>query len=367
MKKDFHYPDYFLITLIFLLLVIGLIFLTSASRVIGYKNFHDPDYYLKHQIFYGLLPGLIFFFIFSLIKYKFWQKISILLFIFSILLMILVFVPTLGIKGQVKRWINLRFFSFQPIEFLKFSLIIFLANFFEKKKSEIKNFSSTFLPFFFILGIISLLIIKQPNFSGLMIVLLISLSLYFVAGANLIYLFILIGLFVLLSPLFLIFFPYLRNRILTFLFPSFEPQGISYHLQQALIAIGSGGLFGLGLGRSGQKFFYLPEVFGDSIFAVIAEELGFILTSLLIVLFFLLIWRGFKIAKNAPDLFSQLVAIGITCWYGFQTFINIGSMLKLFPLTGVPLPLISYGGSALIANLAAFGVLVNISKYTKSV
>ncbi|MCX7778881.1 MAG: putative lipid II flippase FtsW [Patescibacteria group bacterium] len=365
MKKTPHAPDYFLIVLIFILLIIGLIFLASASWVMGYKNFQDPDYYLKHQIFYGLLPGLLFFFIFALIRYQFWRKLSLLSLIFSIVLLLAVFIPGLGIKGQAHRWLNLRVFSFQPIEVLKLSLILFLAYFFEKKEATIKNFSSTFLPFIFILGLISFLIIKQPNFSGLMIVLLISLSIYFVAGANLIYLFLVFCLLAIFSPLFLKFFPYLKNRLLTFISPGLEPQGISYHLQQALIAIGSGGLFGRGLGRSGQKFFYLPEVFGDSIFAVMAEELGFVLTSLVVVLFFLLIWRGLKIAKNAPDLFSRLVGVGIVSWFGFQTFINIGAMLKLLPLTGVPLPLISYGGSALIANLAAFGILVNISKKTQ--
>lgn len=364
MKKTSHSPDYFLIIIIFLLLAIGLLFLTSASQIMGYKNFRDPNYYLKHQIFYGLLPGLFFFFIFSLINYKFWRKVNILLLIFSILLLIAVFIPGLGIKYQANRWINLRFFSFQPVEVLKFSLILFFAHFFDKKELKIKNFSSTFLPFILILGIISFLIIKQPNFSGLMIILLISLAIYFVAGANLIYLFIVVGFFAILSPFFLKIFPYLKSRLLTFIFPGLEPQGISYHLQQALIAVGSGGIFGLGLGRSGQKFFYLPEVFGDSIFAVIAEELGFILTSAIIILFFLLIWRGLKIAKNTPDLFSCLVVTGIVCWFSFQTFINLGAMLKLLPLTGVPLPLISYGGSALIANLAAFGILINISKYT---
>jgi len=359
-----HQPDYSLIIIIFLLLIIGLFFLSSASSVIGYRNFKDSYYYLKHQIFYGLLPGLFLFFIFSFINYKFWQKISFFLIIFSIILLVAVFIPGLGIRYQANRWLDLKIFSFQPVEVLKFSLILFLANFFAKREKKIKDFYSTFLPFIFLLGIISFLIINQPNFSAFFIVLLISLAIYFVAGARIVYFFVIFGLLVVSSPFLIKFFPYLEKRFLAFLSPALEPQGISYHLQQALIAIGSGGLFGLGLGRSGQKFFYLPEVFGDSIFAVIAEELGFILTTAIILLFFILIWRGLRIAKNAPDLSHQLAAIGIISWFGFQTIINISAMLGLVPTTGIPLPLISYGGSAMVMNLAALGILVNISKFS---
>jgi cell division protein FtsW len=361
--KRISQPDYLLIFSTFLILIIGLIFLYSASSVIAYKNFKDPLYYLKHQIIKGLIPGLFFFFIFSFINYKFWQKISLPLFIFSIFLLVLVFVPGFSVSHQVKRWIDLKFFSFQPIEVLKLSLIIFLSDFFTKKEKEIKSFSSTFLPFLFILVIVSFLIIKQPNFSGLLIILLISFTIYFVAGGNLIYLFLIFTVFLFLLPIFINLFPYLKNRILVLLSPQVEPLGISYHLQQALIAIGSGGIFGRGIGLSRQKFFYLPEVFGDSIFAVIAEEMGFILTVLIILLYFLLIWRGFKIAKLSPDLFSRLISIGIVSWFGFQSIINISAMLGIFPLTGVPLPLISYGGSAMVFNLMALGILVNISKY----
>ncbi len=361
--KKVHQPDYFLLTLVFFLLIIGLIFLNSASAPLGYKNFKDPYYYLKHQVLNGLIPGLIFFFLFFFINYKSWQKLSSFIFIFSLILLIAVFLPPFKTAGPVRRWLDFKFFSFQPIEFLKFALILFLANFFVKKEKEIKSFSLTFLPFILILGFISFLIILQPNFSGLIMVILIALTIYFVAGGNLIYLFLFLLIICLLLPLFIQKFPYLENRLKAVLYPQIEPKGISYHLQQSLIAIGSGGLFGRGLGLSGQKFFYLPEVFSDSIFSIIAEELGFIGATLIIFLFFLFIFRGLKLAKNSPDLFSQLVIVGIVSWFGFQFFIHLGSMLGILPLTGVPLPLISYGGSAMSMNLAALGLLINISKY----
>ena len=360
-------PDYFLIAIIGLLLIIGLVFLNSASSVIGYKNFKDTFYYLKHQIIFGLIPGLFFFVFLYFFKIKYLKKISYLLFLLSFILIIAVFIPGIGMKyREAQRWLDLRFFSFQPIEFFKLCFIIFLASFFSQREKEINDFYKTFLPFLLFFIIIAIPIIFQPNISALIIIFLISLSIYFVAGGSLVYIF---GLILLGGTSFLILIkiaPYRLSRILSFISPNVDPQGISYHLQQSLIAIGSGGVLGRGFGCSGQKYFYLPEVFGDSIFAIIAEEVGFIFTVLIVFLLFLLILRGLKIAKNSSDLFSKLAALGITSWLGFQTIINIGAMIGILPLTGVPLPLISYGSSALVANLAGLGILVNISKSTQT-
>lgn len=363
MRERLKQPDYFLIFLIFFLLIIGLIFLNSASSVMGYKNFKDTFYYLKHQIIFGLLPGLLLFLIFYSLKIEFLKKISFLLFLLGVILILAVFVPGLGFRYQkAQRWLDFKFFSFQPIEFFKFFFILFLARFLSQRKNEINNFYRTFLPFILILIAVAIPIILQPNFSALIILFLISLSIYFIAGGSLVYIFSLLSLGLVSIFILIKIAPYRMARLLSFLFPHLEPQGLSYHLRQSLIAVGSGGIFGRGLGSSGQKYFYLPEAFSDSIFAIIAEEAGFIFTILIIFLFFNLILRAIKIASQASDSFSQLTAIGIASWFGFQTTINIGAMIGLLPLTGIPLPLISYGGSALAANLAALGVLLNISK-----
>lgn len=368
MTKDKHQPDYFLIILIILILIIGLIFLNSASSVMGYNNFKDPFYYLKHQLISGFLPGVILFLIGYRITIENLKRAANVLFLVGLVLVLAVFLPGIGADyGQAQRWLNFRFFSFQPIEIFKLVFIFFLARFFARRQDKINDFYITILPFLLIIILAAVPVFLQPNFSALMILILIGFGMFFLAGVNPIYI---ISLVVLSLPT--IFFllkskAYRLARLLSFVSPGEDTGGISYHIQQALIAIGSGGLFGLGLGYSRQKFFYLPESFGDSAFAIMAEEAGFIFTTIIISLFFLLIWRGFKIAKNSEDQFSCLVAAGISFWFGFQIIINIGGMLNLLPITGIPLPLISYGGSAMIANLAALGILANISKQTKIV
>jgi len=363
--RGLHQPDYTLIIVMIMIVGVGLILLWSASAVISYQKFQDSYYYLKHQILFGLIPGVILLFLCSKINYNFFRKISFILFLGTIILLLLVFVPEIGYScGKTRSWLKLGGISFQPSELLKIALIIYLAAFFEKQGKKIKSFSQGFLPFIFILGIVALLLIMQPDIGTLGIVILIALVIYFVAGAKIGHLFLIIlagalGLFLLIKTA-----SYRMERFMVFLNPSVDPQGIGYHINQALIGIGSGGMFGVGLGHSRQKFAYLPEVYGDSIFAIIAEELGFILTVGLIILFVALAIRGFKIAKNAPDKFSQLVAVGITSWIIFQTFINIMAMIGLIPLTGLPLPFISYGGSALAVLLASMGILINISKQT---
>ena len=366
MLKDKHQPDYFLLVLIGLILVIGLVFLNSASSVMGYNNFKDAFYYLKHQLLIGFLPGILLFFIAYRVKIEDIKKSANIIFFIGLALLLAVFLPGIGIdQGGAQRWLNFGLFSFQPIEIFKLFFIFFLARFFARRQDKMKDFYITVLPFILILFLVAVPVFLQPNFSALMILVLIGFGMFFLAGAYPVHI---IGLVAVALPT--IFFlmqskAYRLNRLLSFISPQTETGGISYHIQQALIAIGSGGLFGLGIGYSRQKFFYLPESFGDSAFAIMAEEAGFIFTTIIIYLFFLLIWRGFKIAKNSEDCFSRCVASGIALWFGFQVIINIGGMLNLLPITGIPLPLISYGGSAMVANLAAFGILANISKNTQ--
>ncbi len=360
-----HPPDRTLLIVLFTLVGLGLILLASASVVISQERFNKPYYYLTHQLIYGVGIGLILFFITQEIHYKLWKKLAVVMLAISIISLILVFVPGLGFGyGGAKRWINLGFTSIQPSEIIKLGFIIYLAAWLEKRKTEVKTFAQSTLPFLIIIGLIGTLIIAQPDIGTLGVIVMIGIIIFFLAGARISHIFLIIlgglaSLFTLIKEA-----PYRMNRLLSFINPELDPLGISYQINQALLSIGSGGLFGLGLGHSLQKYNYLPSPASDSIFAIAAEELGFIGAVILIILFLALILRGFKIAKNSPDRFAQLTAAGIASWFAIQTFVNIGAITGLIPLTGITLPLISYGASSMIVSLAAAGILINISKYT---
>lgn len=362
----YHKPDYILIITILSLVVFGLIMLSSASAVLSYEKFGHNYYYFSHQLLFGVVFGLIGFIIASKIDYHYWRKLASFLLLITLVLLILVFIPGFSYEyGGARRWINIGPLTFQPTEVAKLTFLLYLATWLEKRRKGIHDFQSGFLPFITILGIVGLLIVLQPDIGTLSIIILSAIIVYFVAGAKLPHLALLgaggTALFFILIKM----APYRMARLTVFLNPEIDPHGIGYQINQALLAIGSGGLFGRGLGKSVQKYNYLPEVAGDSIFAVIAEELGFIRVLILITLFLILAIRGFAIAKRAPDLYGRLVASGIVSWVSFQAFINISAIVGLIPLTGLPLPFISYGGSALLFTLIAMGVLINVSKQTR--
>lgn len=360
-------PDKILLASVFSLIVFGLMMIASAGIIYSQTRFGDQYYFFRRQLFWGILPGLILFYFLQRIDYHFWKKSAVIFFLASLVLLVLVFVPSIGISTYgASRWIQLGPLSFQPSEMLKLSIILYLALWLENKGlKRTKDFFEGLMPFLVVLGIVGFLVVKQPDLGTLGVIVLVSLAIFFSAGARLRHLFSMVaagflGLLVLIK-----IEPYRFNRFLTFLNPEADPQGIGYHINQALIAIGSGGIWGIGLGHSRQKFNYLPEPAGDSIFAIIGEELGMLGVFILIMLFVVLAMRGLKIAKNAPDEFGKLVAVGITCWIIFQAFINIGSITGMIPLTGVPLPFISYGGTSIIFLLSASGILLNISKQAK--
>jgi cell division protein FtsW len=360
-----HQPDYILIGITAIIVVFGLVMLSSASMVKSQETYGQPYYYLKHQLLYAVLLAAPLAFALSKINYKFWKKIAFPIFIATVLLLIAVFLPGISFKaGGATRWLRLGPLQFQPSELAKLAVIIYLAALYEnrQKKSDKENFLTLIIS----LGIIAGLIVLQPNIGTAGVICLTAAVIYFAAGAPLWQMatLVLLGLGGLFS--FINIFSHAANRFQIFLHPEFDPQGIGYQINQALLAIGSGGFFGRGLGQSLQKFNYLPEVIGDSIFAIIAEELGFIGVMIVVALFLAFAFQGFKIAKNAPDNFSKLLAIGITSWILIQSFVNIAAISGSMPLTGVPFPFISYGGSGLIITLAAVGILVNISRYTNS-
>ena len=362
-KKNRQF-DYSLLLIVFALLSFGLAVLYSASTVNSFNNFGNTTYYILHQLTYGAGIGLVVMYILSKIDYHVWQKYLPLLIFASLLLLALVKVPGLSFSsGGATRWINIGPIIFQPAELAKLVIIFYLASWVDKKRASLNDFYFGLLPSLLIVGLFALLILWQPDLGTMLVLLLVAFFMLLVAGIPWKYvIYSAIGGFLSIYALIKIE-PYRVRRLATFFDSSLDPKGISYQINQALLAIGSGGWWGFGYGLSRQKHNYLPEVMTDSIFAVLSEELGFIRALGVIILFGFFLAKGVQIAKNAPDTFGRMTAFGITAWITLQATINIGAIAGLLPLTGIPLPFFSYGSSALIANLAAVGILLNISGF----
>lgn len=363
MKKNTGGVDRILLYITLGLLAYGLVVLYSASTVQSFANFGNTSYYIIHQVVYGALIGLIGMYICSKLDYHIWQKYLPFLIFLSLFLLMLVKIPGLGFaSGGASRWIHLGPISFQPAELAKLVIILYLASWVDKKRNELHDFYYGLLPSLCIVGLFAGLILWQPDFGTMLVLLLVAFCMLFAAGIPWKYFFYSAVVGFLAAYAFIKVEPYRVKRLATFFNPALDPKGISYQINQALLAIGSGSLWGFGYGLSRQKHSYLPEVMNDSIFAVFAEELGFFRVLIALLLFVAFALRGFYIAKNAPDTFGKMVALGITCWISLQALVNIAAILNLLPLTGIPLPFFSYGSSALIANLSAVGILLNISR-----
>ncbi len=373
-----HQADPVLVWGFVILIFLGLLMLFSASLPLSYEKTENkkdgelssgnPTYYLLHQILYGLLPGIFFAYFFSKFSLDFLKQISPLIFILSLICLILVFIP--GIKfeaGGASRWIQIGSFTFQPSEFAKLALVIYLAALLDKKerKKDVNNFKKELIPLLIVLIPLAFLLLFQPDMGTLGILCFIAISMFFGTGGSFLntFLIVLLGLSVLFVSVFFIF-PYQEERILTFLNPKEDLSGSAYQINQSLIALGSGGIFGRGFTHSIQKWGYLPQPTADAIFAIWGEETGFIGSVLIILLYLIICWRGFIIAKRAPNKFSQGLVIGIISWIVIQAFLHIMVVCGLIPFTGVPLPFVSYGGTALIFNLIGMGLLINVSKKT---
>jgi cell division protein FtsW len=357
--------DYTLLGTVLILLVGGLIMLASASQIVSINLSGNSTYYLMHQILYGAIPGLILMYITSRIDYKVWQKYAPMLMFIVIALLVAVLVPHFGIKvGNSRRWINVGSLEVQPSEIAKLVLIFYIASWIDKRRNHLKDFWYGVIPSLLIVLLVAALIILEPDIGTMLVVIATALTMLFIGGIELKHLgwifvagLVAFGILVKIEP-------YRLQRFVAYLNPTADPKGIGYQINQALLAIGSGGWFGYGYGQSRQKRNYLPEVMGDSIFAVIVEELGFVRALIFPLLYGFFATRGMKIANATQDIFGKMVAVGIVAWICFQAMINIGAIIGILPLTGIPLPLVSYGSSALIINLAAFGILLNISKQT---
>ncbi len=355
-------PDYKLIITTGLIVFFGIFALASASTVRVETSFVE-------QLLIGIIPGIIIALVLFKIPLSVIQKLSPYALLFNLAFVFLLFIPFFSISSRgATRWIDLGLFTIQPTEFLKLTVILYLASFFaakkinnKKKYETMKSILFPFLIFFILLGIIFAL---QPDFSTFLIILCTGLLIYFVADTPLWHT-IIIGFLGGVGALaFIWYLPYGLSRIVGIINGlDFDPTTSTHHISQSLIGIGSGGIFGVGIGMSQQKFGFLPFPASDSIFAVIAEETGFIGATILLLLFLGFFWRGFVIAKNSDNKFCRLAAFGIVSWIFIQASVNIGVMLNILPATGMPLPFISYGKSHLIAEFAALGVLLNISQY----
>lgn len=355
-------PDYLYAITVFILIFFGIIMISSSSVVVSLENTGKNYSYVLQQII-SLLCGLVAMFVTYRIDYRFWKKNSLWVLIFTLILLILVFVPGIGKSaGGAHRWISIFGSWFQPSELVKLTFLIYLAAWLDNLGEDIKDFWKGFVPFAFLIGIIGVLIMSQPDLGTMSVILFASVAVFFASGAEPVHMLVGAGALLAAFTVLIKTSAYRQQRLLVFLNPSVDAQGAAYHINQALLAIGAGGLWGLGFGQSKQKYLYLPEAHTDSIFAIIAEELGFLRSGLLIAGYFFLAYLGLRIARQAPDRFSRLLAIGITTWITVQAFINIGAMINVLPLTGVPLPFVSYGGSSLIILLAAVGLMLNISR-----
>jgi cell division protein FtsW len=362
-RREVERPyDLTLVLSVLILLAIGIVMVYSASSVEALAYYGSPAYFLKRQVVWAIL-GLVVMFVLARIPYENWARWSVPLFGFTVLCLMLVLVPHIGkdINGA-RRWIGAGPLLFQPSEFAKFSVVLLFAVTLTRRNVPISDFRRGFLPHLLGIALLFALIIKEPDLGTALSLAGTAVVMMIVAGADLVHI---VGVVLLGIPAVLALIvtePYRLQRITAFIDPFKDPLGSGYHTIQALLALGSGGLLGTGLGHSALKFFYLPEAHTDFIFAILAEELGFVGGAAVIVLFFVFAWRGYRVALASSDPFATVLAVGLTTMVLLQAVLNIGVVTDSLPVTGVPLPFISYGGSSLLFTMAAVGILLSISR-----
>ncbi len=360
----FKLLDPMIVGLTMVLMCFGLVMLLSATGPLAFLRTGDSLFYVKRQLLNGVLPGLVLFFFFASVDYRRWKPFAGLASIASLVLLLLVYIPGVGLHlGGARGWVHVGPVQFQPSELVKFTFLIYLSAWLANREgSDAHGFQTGLLPFLGALGAVIVLLVLQPDTGSMAVIVGTSLFLYFLSGAPWIWFILLCGAGAGLLALLIKFSPYRAARFTTFLHPELDPLGIGYHINQAMLAIGSGGWWGLGYGHSRQKFLYLPEVEADSISAVIAEEMGFVVMVFLLIAFGWLVWRCLQISRHSRDRFGMFLAAGVGAWVGLEVFLNIGSMSGVLPMTGVTLPFISHGGSALAVLLAAMGLVAGIPR-----
>ncbi len=362
-KNKLNSVDYTFLVIVLALVVYGLIMVFSASTASAYYIHGDALYFFKRQFAWAIL-GLVLMFAISHWNYRNWYKYAVVVIGVTIVLLILVMIVGKSINGA-KRWLGVGPLTIQPSEIAKFALVIYMARRLNHDHAILSSFTKGFLPNLAVVCVISGLVIIEPHLSGALVILGVGVAMLFISGADLKHLGKLIIPLVAGVALLIVLEPYRMKRMVSFLDPFKDASGDGYQVVQSLYAIGSGGLFGLGLGRSRQKFLYIPEPQNDFIFSILCEELGFFGALLMIILFALLIWRGIKIAMTSPDMFSSLTVCGIMAIIAIQVILNIAVVTSSCPCTGITLPFFSAGGTSLSIILAEMGVILNISRYCK--
>lgn len=372
MKENLQKTDFILLSVVAAIVVLGVLILSSASAFLAQAKFHDSYYLLKHQLLSGVLPGVLLGFMAYRVPVEWFRKFAPYLMVAVIIALAMVFIPFFRVQaGGAQRWIHIGFATIQPSEILKLIFVIYLASWLSthsirrpiKKKIERDyNGIGPLLPFLAVLSLVGVLVILQPDLSTFGIIAAIAVSMYFAAGTPLRHLvFIAVGGSLIFLAL-VYFEPYRLDRFSSWLLPQADPMGSGFQANQALIIASSGGIFGQGFGAIASKYALLPELIGDSVFAPFAAETGFVGCILLIVLYVVFVWRCLLIAVRSSTSFERLAAVGIAAWFSVQSVLNIGSTLHLVPLSGVPLPLISYGGTAMMIELIAVGFMLNLSR-----
>ncbi len=357
---EYHRGDIFLLSVVLFLVFIGVVMVFSASAIVSHEKFDTSYLFLIKQIIWTVM-GVFLMLVLARIDYNKLQKFSrpLMVFSFSLLVLVLLIEP-----GEIKRWLKFGMMSFQPSEMAKICLILYIADVLDRKGSKLQDFKKGLLPILAVAGVFLILIYAEPDLGTAVILGLVVLAMLFMGGVRFSHL-----LSLVLASIPLLYFAvfhvaYRRERILTFINPWADAQRIGYQIVQALLALGSGGFFGKGLGASRAKLFFLPEPYTDFIFSIIGEELGFLGASLIIFLFVIIAWRGLHIATRAPNQFGNLLAAGITFLITFQAVLNISIVTACLPTKGITLPFLSYGGSSLVFSLAGVGILLNISRQT---
>lgn len=349
-----------------ILVVLGLITVYSASFALGSLEYDNPYYFVTRQAIWAVI-GAALLIAFMRMDYHRLRAVSPLLMLGALIGLAAVLVPGTGVERYgAQRWIALGPLPpIQPSEFAKLALIIYVSAWLSSRQLKLRSFLTGFLPFVIMVGMVAGLVMAEPDMGTTIIIVLTTVTLFFIAGGALTHLFTLLSIGGVTASFLVLSGGYRMDRIFAFISAEDDPAGRGFHILQLLIALGSGGISGLGIGASRQKFFYIPSAHTDGIFAVIGEEMGFIGATFVIVLFALLVYRGIRVMVNAPDNFGALLAVGITTWIAYQALINIGGITRTIPMTGIPLPFLSFGGSALAAMLAGVGILLSVSRYGK--
>jgi cell division protein FtsW len=355
-------PDYAILVTTVMLVVVGLVFVYSSSFVVALASYDNVSYFVVRQAGAALI-GLVLMFGIARFDYRLLRYASPLLMLITVLSLAAVLFIGTDAYGA-RRWISMGPLPpFQPSEFAKLALIIYISAWLASRGQSVKSFALGFAPFVFLVGVVAALILMEPDTGTASIIILTTAALFFIAGGSLTHVFAVGGIVLVTGTLLILGGGYRSDRIFAFMRAEDDPAGVGFHTLQLLIALGSGGLEGLGLGVSRQKFFYIPGAHTDGVFAIIGEETGFIGAMLVISLLAYLVYRGFRVAMNARDDFGCYLALGVVCWIAFQSLINIGGITRSIPLTGIPLPFLSYGGSSLVMTMAGIGVLLSVSRY----